>query len=389
MALTLTYLTLRQVRSKAKFVIFNRIDQKTCLKAIITANLKPIVIEPVLSADALVSNIDEIIKTLKAFDRDEILCVCSTTSCFAPRAYDNVIEISRICRQYGIPHIVNNAYGIYCNRIIDDLNKAVKTGRIDAIVSSTDKNLMVPVGGSFIYSNFSSKPMKSKSSTREQISIEEDPVDLVELTRKNYPGRGSITPILDVFITLLEMGLSKYKALMKERSAVYKRLLEDMEGVAKEYGERLLRVRDNKISMAMTLTSVCRFSKDKADTTFLGGMFFNRQISGIKVISSSYGKAVNLQGHEFKNYGSHSDCYPSLPYVVFAAAIGITQEEAERFKSRFKQCLNDFIKSTRTRQLEAPLTVTQPSKPPQLGQPESQASFLIAKAFIAKVLKDV
>jgi O-phospho-L-seryl-tRNASec:L-selenocysteinyl-tRNA synthase len=32
------------------------------------------------------------------------------------------------------------------------LNQSIKAGRIDAIISSTDKNFMVPVGGSIIYS---------------------------------------------------------------------------------------------------------------------------------------------------------------------------------------------------------------------------------------------
>lgn len=57
------------------------------------------------------------------------------------------------------------------------------------IVSSTDKNFMVPVGGSIIYGN-DKKLIKSIS----------------EL----YPGRASAAPILDLFITLLSMGKDGY-----------------------------------------------------------------------------------------------------------------------------------------------------------------------------------
>ena len=45
MGLTLTFLTLSEIYPNKKYVIWSRIDQKTCLKAIKTANLIPIVIE--------------------------------------------------------------------------------------------------------------------------------------------------------------------------------------------------------------------------------------------------------------------------------------------------------------------------------------------------------
>lgn len=65
------------------------------------------------------------------------------------------------------------------------LNQGNSHGSIDLVVQSTDKNFMVPVGGSIVFSY--KKEMLAKVS---------------EL----YPGRGSAAPILDLFITLLEMG---------------------------------------------------------------------------------------------------------------------------------------------------------------------------------------
>ncbi len=68
-------------------------------------------------------------------------------------------------------------------------------GRLDVIISSTDKNFMVPVGGSIVYS-----PMKK---------------DIVDKINKFYPGRASSGPIFDLFVTFLEMGETKLKQLLK------------------------------------------------------------------------------------------------------------------------------------------------------------------------------
>jgi len=52
---------------------------------------------------------------------------------------------------------------------------------------------MTPVGGSVILS-----PVKGEKSMTKMVST-------------NYPGRASMSPILDVFITLLQMGKVGYK----------------------------------------------------------------------------------------------------------------------------------------------------------------------------------
>jgi len=46
-------------------VVFPRIDQKTCLKSIYTANLQPIIVEPILDGDQLKTNIAGIEAVLK------------------------------------------------------------------------------------------------------------------------------------------------------------------------------------------------------------------------------------------------------------------------------------------------------------------------------------
>ena len=169
MSISITLLTLKSysdIKCKElnqplqQYVIFPRIDQKTCLKSIYTANLTPLIIEPLIKGDELATNITEIKNIIndKRY-KDKILAVLSTTSCFAPRVYDSIIAISTICKEHEINHVVNSAYGLQCSRISSDIVWASKVGRLDVIVSSTDKNFMVPVGGSIVYS-----PQKSKSS---------------------------------------------------------------------------------------------------------------------------------------------------------------------------------------------------------------------------------
>ena len=95
MSLTITLLTLRSLRPQTEYVIIPRIDQKTCLKCIYTSNLKPIIIEPILNGDELRTNIEGIKAVLnnEAY-KGKILCVQTTTSCFAPRGYDDVVGVA-------------------------------------------------------------------------------------------------------------------------------------------------------------------------------------------------------------------------------------------------------------------------------------------------------
>lgn len=254
--------------------------------------------------DELITNIEEIRKQINILGADNILCVFSTTSCFAPRVYDDIKELSIICRENKINHLVNNAYGIYCTKIVDLLNQSNKKGRIDVLISSTDKNFMVPIGGSIVYSSNDK---------------------IIEKIKKNYPGRASISPLIDLFITLLEMGKKKYRDLINDRKEKYIKLKNEISKVAQKYGERVLETPKNKISLAMTLGKICKNSKNKQDTTMLGSLFYSRQISGIKILAPS--DAIEMNLYKFTNYGTNCENYHSLPYCAFAAAIGITDRE--------------------------------------------------------------
>ena len=60
MGISLVLMTLKLQKPNAKYVIWPRIDQKTCLKCISTCGLIPIVIENLLEGDELRTNVEGI-----------------------------------------------------------------------------------------------------------------------------------------------------------------------------------------------------------------------------------------------------------------------------------------------------------------------------------------
>ena len=78
--------------------------------------------------------------------------ILSTTTFFAPRAPDKIKEIAKIAEKKNVPHIINNAFGVQSREIMKLVRGAVDAGRVDAIVQSTDKNFLTPVGGAIVAS---------------------------------------------------------------------------------------------------------------------------------------------------------------------------------------------------------------------------------------------
>ena len=152
MSLVLCMLTLKQERPGAKFVLWSRIDQKACFKCIITAGmfstrtnsfrpvvivfdasdvsiylgLQPIVIEPNVSGDELRTDLVNMEAQMATLGSDNIVCVLTTTSCFAPRATDSLEQIAGLCSRYNIPHLVNNSYGLQSGRIMTLIQEAAR-----------------------------------------------------------------------------------------------------------------------------------------------------------------------------------------------------------------------------------------------------------------------
>jgi len=121
-------------QQRAKYIIWSRIDQKSCFKSILTAGFIPLIVDPIIintTTYELKTDIKKINSLLLQYGH-EILCVLSTTSCFAPRQPDNIDEIAKLCKAYNIPHVINNAYGLQCKYICKLINRGVTIGRVDA-----------------------------------------------------------------------------------------------------------------------------------------------------------------------------------------------------------------------------------------------------------------
>lgn len=318
MSLTLCFLTLRHRRPKARYIIWPRIDQKSCFKSMITAGFEPVVVENVLEGDELRTDLEAVERKIEELGAENILCVHSTTSCFAPRVPDRLEELSSLCSKHNIPHIVNNAYGVQSSKCMHLIQQGARVGRIDAFVQSLDKNFMVPVGGAII------------------AGFDES---FIQEISKMYPGRASASPSLDVLITLLTLGVCGYKKYLSERKEIYSFLAEQLKSLASAHGERLLHTPHNPISLAMSLDGL-QANSDKA-VTQLGSMLFTRQVSGARVIS--LGKEQTVSGHTFRGFMSHSESYP-CPYLNAASAVGITREDVTVCIKRLDKCLKTLKK---------------------------------------------
>ena len=315
MTLSLCIQTVRVQRPRSSVVLWCRIDQKSCFKSIIAAGLTPVVVECDVSGDEVTTNLIEMKRLIMEFG-ETVCCVLSTTSCFAPRRPDDVDEIARMCKEFDVPHVINNAYGLQCTKISRLVNRAINTGgRVDYVVQSTDKNFLVPVGGAIIAS----------------------PSDAaIANVSKLYAGRASVSPVLDMFITLLSMGESGYRKLLEDRTRLFSYLLDGLTSIATEHGERVLTVPRNGISIGITLRELPVGSKE---ATFFGSMLFQRAVSGIRVINPNTTTVIN--GVNFEGWGAHYQRYP-VTYFTAACAIGITEFDITTFLKRLNKALRDF-----------------------------------------------
>ena len=317
MGMLLCLRTFHKMRPEAKFVLWPRIDQKSCFKCILTAGLIPVIARNEMKDDGLIGSIVDIESKINDINPVNIVCILSTTSSFAPKFPDDVIKIGKLCQKYSIPHLVNNAYGIQCPSYLEAIEKASKY-RVDLLVSSTDKNFMVPVGGCII-SGFDAK--------------------LVEEVGKMYPGRGSGTPSTDVFITLLNIGKKGYKNLLEDRKKMFIYLKESLQKIANEFGEKILNVPENYLSVALSLNNINSF--DNAHLSEIGSMLFSKFVMGTRLVAP--GDTKSIGGFEFKNWGSHTD-EQFTPYLTASAAIGVKKSDIDTFIKHLRQVLSKFQK---------------------------------------------
>mmetsp|Transcript_12871 Transcript_12871/g.27425 ORF Transcript_12871/g.27425 Transcript_12871/m.27425 type:complete len:511 (+) Transcript_12871:336-1868(+) len=317
MSMTLTLLALKKLRPGADLVLWPRIDQKSCLKAIHAAGLQPIPIENVYEGDELRTDVPEVARRMEELGVSRVLCVLSTTSCFAPRGVEKLLELARLCDAQGVPHVANNAYGVQCEMCMKAISAASRHGRLDAFVQSTDKNFLVPVGGAIV---------ASADAKHGKL--------LMQTLRSTYPGRASMSPVLDLFCTLLHLGADGWGALIGHRRQMLPDFKRRLTAVAERHGERLLLTPHNSISMAVTLTPSGRAAAS------LGAALFVRLVSGLRVVTPTDAQKT-ICAIPFTSYGAHTASPPSA-YFSVACALGIGEEDVSLFLKRVDKALAEW-----------------------------------------------
>mmetsp|Transcript_32475 Transcript_32475/g.80530 ORF Transcript_32475/g.80530 Transcript_32475/m.80530 type:complete len:283 (-) Transcript_32475:71-919(-) len=244
------------------------------------------------------------------------------------------------------------------------LEAAAQNGRVDAVIQSTDKNLLVPVGGAIVAA-FGRGPGAVHSKA------------LLAAVASSYAGRASAAPIVDAFVTMLYMGAQGYAKLVAEREANMQFLAEAVGKVAEAHGERLLVSAANPISIAVTLGGcLCQLTGppgqladpgaagDGAVTgvaalraseyTAFGAQLFKRLCSGTRVVVPTERKTID--GILIIGFGAHVPAYPHV-YFTVAAALGQTRDEINVFARRLDAVFREFEKAHVHRALRAAGTV--------------------------------
>lgn len=76
-------------------------------------------VEGLLEGDEIRTDLAGIEEEIHLRGTDNVVCVVTTTSCFAPRAADSVEQVAKLCQRLGVGHIINNAYGVQVGRQAD------------------------------------------------------------------------------------------------------------------------------------------------------------------------------------------------------------------------------------------------------------------------------
>ncbi|MFX0145549.1 MAG: O-phosphoseryl-tRNA(Sec) selenium transferase, partial [Candidatus Hodarchaeota archaeon] len=169
-------------------IIIPQIDHKSILKSINFMGFKPKIVPGQIFGDAVRIPVENIKSSLD----DDCFGIISITSFFPPREYDNIKEISKFAQKNNLIHIVINAYGVQSPEWMKIIRSGIDAGRVDAIIQSTDKNFLTPVGGAVIAS-----PLKEN----------------ITKISQTYAGRASATPVVNFLISMLSLGISGYQKL--------------------------------------------------------------------------------------------------------------------------------------------------------------------------------
>ena len=263
-----------------KKVIYPRIDHTSPKRGIALAGLDEVQIPTVIEEDAVRMDLGEFEKSIK---KSEACAVLATTTFFPPRESDPVKQIARFCSDYDIPFVINNAYGVQSQEIMKQIRSAIDAGRVDAIVQSSDKNFLTPVGGSIVVSPKS---------------------EIITWTSDTYAGRASAAPVIQTLAALLSLGHERYKELQNQQLENLALLKGNLLNIAEKLDQRVLEV-ENPVAFAITM--------DNLDVQEIGACLYNARVTGPRAVKKG-------------DYGSSTENYPHS-YMVMNAAIGVRKED--------------------------------------------------------------
>lgn len=263
-------------------VIYPRVDHTSPRRAIALAGLEMVEVPTIIDGDAVTPELSVLEKKIKETDSTAVL---ATTTFFPPRASDPVKDIAKFCAKYEVPLVINNAYGVQSQQTMKEIRSAIDAGRVDAVVQSSDKNFLAPVGASVITS-----PSK----------------EFIEQVAETYAGRASAAPVVQTLAALLAIGLDNYKDLQKQQTENMKLLNEGLNDIANKLGERVLSVW-NPVAYAITM--------DGRDVKEIGARLYNTRVTGPRAVAKG-------------EYGSSTENYPHS-YLVMNAAIGASSSDIE------------------------------------------------------------
>jgi len=279
-------------------VIVPQIDHKSILKSIDLMGFKTKIIRGKIFGDAVRIPVEDIKSNLD----EDCFAIISLTSFFPPREPDNIKEISKFAKENELVHIVINAYGVQSPEWMNLIRSAIDAGRVDAIIQSTDKNFLTPVGGALIAS-----PVKENITKISQA----------------YAGRASATPVVNFLISMLSLGISGYQNLIEEQQKNRKTLERKLKEVAEKINERILDI-FNPVAVALSLRNL-----EEEQLYALGGALYNLRVTGPRVYNP-----------QEKAFGTCCSNYQT-PYIVMNAAIGAKEKDivsaVERFEKAYKQ----------------------------------------------------
>jgi O-phospho-L-seryl-tRNASec:L-selenocysteinyl-tRNA synthase len=278
--------------TKGREVVYSQIDHKTPLKAIQLAGLQERIVKGEVQGDAVNVPIEEIEKAVN----ENTAAILSTTTFFPPREPDRIKDIAKIAKEKNVPHVINNAYGVQSREVMKLVKGAVDAGRVDAIIQSTDKNFLTPVGGAIV------------------ASPDEEFLNNVSET---YPGRATAAPIAQFLAAMLSIGLEGYEKLRTQQEENRKFLESSLKEVAEKHSQRILNV-FNPISVAMTL--------EGRNAKKIGQALYAARVNGARAL-------------EKNDFGVCCPQYVSS-YINFDAGLGMQRNEiilaAERLDTVLK-----------------------------------------------------